>query len=166
MMIDEFLDSYLIKLDAVLKKHLIDNGLGELVDFSKIFQHWEVIIGTPLAGKTKPIKLEKKVLYILVEDAAYAHHMRYFEKNILDLISSPEICGDSVVRKIRYRVGALKESRIDMTIPEIQRKKVIETDPAASNQAQWVSRQIGDEKLKKRFSRFMAKSTSKTKNQT
>jgi len=161
MTIDFTPDLDFYKVEAVVDKVLVENNREDLLHFSKIYRYWDVIIGGPLATKTIPQKLEYRTLTILVEDAAYAHHLRFFEGRILDLISSPEICGENIVRKVRYHVGPIRKRESQYTADVQEQKKVNSLIPAKVHQAQWVARQISDERLKKRFSRLMAKVTSK-----
>lgn len=156
-----FLANRFVKVEKVVKKVLIDNNCQDVYYFSRIYKHWDVIIGESLSGKTSPQKIEKKVLYIMVEDAAYSHHLKYYEKNIIDLISSPEICGEGVIRKIVFRVSP--DSLIDK--PRIIKEKKSKVSKNISAEAKELSDKssqiIKDKRLKRSFARLMSKTLSK-----
>ena len=101
-------------LDEALRRTLKVFGLWEVYHFSKIFRHWDIIIGEPLSFKTAPKRLVKKILTITVEDATYAHHLRFFVDTIIEHIASPAICGDNVVKRIKFQVGEVKANRFVM----------------------------------------------------
>lgn len=149
------------KAGKLIEKVLTANQLQSIIFYNKIIQHWEVIVGIPLAAKTSPAKLYKKSLTVLVEDAAYAQHLRYFENKILELISSPEICGENKVLKIIFRVGKIK--------PREQIERIVQPHPLPKNQitekslktADKCAEKIQDKVLKQSFARLMAKSLDK-----
>jgi hypothetical protein len=113
-------ESDFAKIDHIVERVLIEHRLEDLLYFSKIVKYWTVIVGDPLARKSAPAKLKKKALTVLVKDGAYSHHLRFFERNILDLIASPEICGEGVVTKVIFKTGFRTPS-----------PPAVETDPVA-----------------------------------
>ncbi len=150
------------KLEKAVENVLVENKLEAVLYFTKIYKHWDIIVGESLALKTVPSKLINKTLYVTVEDAAYSHHLTYFEKNILDLIASPEICGDGIVKKIIFRVG----SKSVLKFRKKQGKNPVDApfsvDYQQYEEAQKTSEQITDRKIKSAFARYMSKSISNT----
>ncbi|MCP4757610.1 MAG: DUF721 domain-containing protein [Proteobacteria bacterium] len=157
---DNFPEKQLVKVEKIVEKVLIENRQQDVLYFSKIYKHWEVIVGAPLAQKTAPMKLEKKTLFITVEDAAYSHHLRYFEQNMVDLIASPEICGEGAVKRIVFRVGSTTPLDRKIVSDDPDARKPVRIDPQAQLQSQKVSGQIRDRNLQKLFARFMSKTVS------
>jgi len=149
------------KAEKVIEKVLKQNNLSEVLYYTKILKHWEVIIGKPLAKKAVPMKLKKKVLTIGVIDSAYSHHLRFYEPNILELIASPEICGDGAVKKIVFRITRKKANSDNPPMPLLLTGKQNPLNKADSLRAEETSLQIKDQRLKKIFSRYMAKTISK-----
>ena len=98
-------------LNKGMEKTLKILGLQEVYYFSVISQHWDIIVGEPLSLKTAPKYLIDRVLAIAVEDAAYAHHLRYYANRILEHIASSAICGKKVAREIKFHVGKVKANR-------------------------------------------------------
>jgi hypothetical protein len=146
-----------IKAEKVIENVLIQNNKQRILYFSKIRKYWDVIVGEPLSKKTAPGKLVKKTLHVMVMDSAYSHQLRFFEKRILELIDSPEICGESVVKKIVFKVDpdfltqdkhpkAKQEERPQPPIP-----------PEIFERSEKAESRIRDTTLRNAFGRFMAK---------
>ncbi|MBU3916562.1 DUF721 domain-containing protein [bacterium] len=160
-MTDQFPESKFSKLDKALENVLVENKLQAVLYFRKIYKHWDIIVGESLALKTVPSKLVRNVLYVTVEDAAYSHHLNYFEKNILDLIASPEICGEGSVKKIVFRVGSKSVLKTRKEISKELQEKKPEIDAEVIKQADEVSDKISDQGLRNVFQRYMSKSISR-----
>ena len=115
----------IFSLSTALKKAVESDRLTEFHYFSIIKKYWEVIIGDSLATRTAPAKLVNKTLYVLVEDAAYSQHLRYFTEQLIELIASPAILGEGKVLKVRFRVRSQKkeaEVRQEVKRPSIPLK--------------------------------------------
>ncbi len=153
-------DSDFVKLEKTVEDVLNENNLQSVLYFSKIQKHWEIIVGKPLAAKTSPVQLIKKKLIVNVADAAYSHHLKYFERQILDLIASPEICGEGVVKKVSFKVGKTAPKPANKN-PQKSQNRSKRISPQIDPKAQKTSENIGDRKLKASFSRLMTKRLSK-----
>jgi len=160
-MVDDFPNHRFFKVEKVIEKVLKQNDLQDLLYFSKITNHWEVIVGTPLSKKAVPLKLVRRVLHVGVADAAYSHHLRFFEPNILALIASPEICGEGVVRKVIFKTvqmqARVKRAHESETITKPQ-NVLCEDDKV---RVEKTAKQISDNHLQTAFSRCMGKIISK-----
>ena len=154
---DNSLDQDVERVEKTIETVLREQGRQAILHYAKINRHWEIIVGSSLAQKTAPLKLVRRTLTILVEDAAYAHHLTYFEKNILELIASPEICGEGAVNKIVFRVGTkpVMKDRVDEpdSDPAVPEKK----SPKILSSARITADNINDQSLKKVFARCMSK---------
>lgn len=158
---DALFDPETQKLEKSVEKVLVENNLEAVLYFRKIYKHWKIIVGESLARKTVPQKLEKKTLVVAVEDAAYSHHLQYFEGNILELIASPEICGKGIVQKIQFRVSS--KSILNDPTREVSDTEAI-APPISDEileQAKTVAQGITDKKLKSAFERYMSKALDK-----
>ncbi len=145
------------KLEDAVEDVLIENKLQAVLYFSKIQKNWAVLVGEPLAAKTSPVKMTGKTLFVEVEDAAYSHHLRYYEKQMLDLIASPEICGEGVVNRIKFRVGSPASFNKRDPEPENNPSSTTMKPPTKiSDAAKKTSAQIEDRKLKNSFARYMS----------
>ena len=149
------------KLEVAVENVLVENKLESVLYFSKIQKHWEIIVGQSLAKKTSPLKLSNKTLVVMAEDAAYSHHLRYFENNIIELISSPEICGEGIVKKVVFKVGETSILREKSAEKPEENTKVPSLQKELPSEAQKTADLIQDKKLKSSFSRFMSKNISK-----
>ena len=158
---DKSTDSEAEKVDTIIEKVLREQGRQAILHYAKIKRHWDIIIGSSLAKKSAPSKLIKKTLTILVEDAAYAHHLKYYEQSILDLIASPEICGEGAVTKVTFRVGKLQVMTEEISLTEPRNPSVDRPNNQLLDDARKTSDAIGDQNLKEMFARCMAKILTK-----
>ncbi|MBT4286426.1 MAG: DUF721 domain-containing protein [Deltaproteobacteria bacterium] len=160
----DFKEINIHKAKPLIEKVLTDNKLQDVIFFNQIVRNWEIIVGKPLAGKTNPNKLQYKTLSVLVEDAAYAQHLKYFEDKILELISSPEICDVNRVLKIIFRVGKIKPVKIPEKELEKTQNIKNKIPTLLQKQADKCAESIHDQDLKTSFSRLMAKTLNKKSN--
>lgn len=154
-------ESDFFKVEQVVEKVLKKRNQQAILYFSKIFRNWDIIVGAPLAQKTAPQKLTARTLYIMVEDAAYAHHLKYFTKNIIELIASPEICGEGVVKKIVFRVGPKSIMRQNTAKKKSTLQKPLPIAYKILPHAQKTAKSINDSKLQRLFASFMSKTISR-----
>lgn len=148
-------------LNSSLEKALKDRHLEDLLFYSKILQHWNVIVQEPLSSRTAPYKLEKHTLHVHVEDAAYSYHLKHYEKQILDYIRA--VIQSRQVQKIRFSVGPLNKTTAPS--PQINDSKNPETQATPiTKETENTSRLIQNERTRIRFSRWMNKRRQKQKN--
>ena len=120
-------------LNKILEKTLKAYELQEVYYLSKIFRHWDIVIGDPLSLKTAPKNLKKRTLTIIVEDATYAHHLRFYAERIMSHIASLAICGENAVKRIKFHVGEVKANRF-VVFKEIRTNwEIIINSPLAGN---------------------------------
>ncbi len=148
------------KLEKAVEDVLVENNLQVVLYFSKIQKHWDILVGEPLAAKTSPSRLVRKTLYVRVEDAAYSHHLAYFEKNIIDLIASPEICGEGAVEKICFRVENNQGAKTAESAQHNEPGKRVSGTNEISDKVKKTAEAITDKKLKNVFARFMSLKTN------
>ena len=113
-----------------------------------------MVVGDSLAEKTSPSRLVRKVLYIRVEDSAYAHQLSYFTDRLIDLIASPAILGEGKVLKIKFRVGE------QVKAPEIRIEQKQHLKPLKKDELEMVTQvsdKIKDDDLRAVFSSYMQK---------
>lgn len=158
---NDFPDLQFFKVEKVIEKVLKENHLQEVYYFTRIVTHWPVIVGEPLARKAVPLKLERYVLQIGVVDSAYSHHLRFYENRILDLIASPEICGENAVRKILFRTIAPDSGPATHPQTTTTPSKHRPMSSAEESRVSKTSGQISDQQLKSFFSRYMGKLISR-----
>lgn len=90
MRVNEFIGS------AIIKSRKLKEGM--------LRGYWKEIVGN-LYKKSEPVKIKDKILYVIVEDAIYLHHMSMNKNNYLDNIE--KLLKDRYIIDIRFRVSAL-----------------------------------------------------------
>ena len=68
---------------------------------SNIFNHWEDIVGTGIAKKSKPQKLVRKILYVSVTTSTWANELSLMSEKLIGKINS--FIGEDVVKTIRFK---------------------------------------------------------------
>lgn len=59
-----------------------------------VFSHWREIVGAPIADHVTPVRVEKRVLTVQVEDPAWATQLKFLEAKILSTLT--EHVGDEI----------------------------------------------------------------------
>lgn len=59
-----------------------------------VFSHWRDIVGVPIADHVTPLRLEKRVLTVQVEDPAWATQLKFLESTLLSTLN--ENIGDEI----------------------------------------------------------------------
>lgn len=160
-MSDAYPEHRFFKVEKIIEKVLKQNNLQEVLYFTKIFKYWDVIVGKPLSKKAYPLKLKNRTLFVGVEDSAYSHHLRFYEANIIELIASPEICGDGAVKKIVFRTVPKRVVQSESLEPMGAAEATAVLSDLDKARAEETSLKIKDQRLQKTFSRYMAKIISK-----
>lgn len=156
-MLDDFPEHRFVKVEKVVEKVLKENNLQDLLYFSRILNNWEVIVGVPLAKKAIPLKLAKRTLHVGVVDSAYSHHLRFYESNIIELIASPEICGEGAVRKIVFKTTQKQINSPSAAAADVPPKVENQLSESEKERVDDTAGQIQDRQLQKIFSRYMGK---------
>ena len=90
----------------------LDRILGELglkqgvLDY-QILARWESIVGSPLSGRTRPLRIQDGTLWVYVDNSTLYHHLGYLV---------PRIIG-----RIRQEVPSTSVQRVRFTLRESER---------------------------------------------
>ncbi len=76
---------------------------------TRVFTHWERIVGPELARRCEPVRVAGGTLVIRAENQAWATQLRYLTPALLT--SAQELLGEDVVAEIRLVVGPLQSSQ-------------------------------------------------------
>ncbi len=75
--------------------------LSKKLKRSNIFNHWEDIVGSGIAKKSKPQKLVHKTLYVSVTTSTWANELSLMSEKLIEKINS--FIGEDVVKTIRFK---------------------------------------------------------------
>jgi hypothetical protein len=89
-------------LDRVLR------GLGapEASGVHLVFDRWEEVVGTSLAARTRPLRIDGDRLVLAVDEPAMATHVRFLQAELLARLE--ELLGPGRVVALDLRVGPKK----------------------------------------------------------
>jgi hypothetical protein len=68
---------------------------------SKIFIHWEDIVGTEISKKAKPERITRGTLYLSVSTSIWANELSLLSDKLIEKINS--FIGKEVVKSIRFK---------------------------------------------------------------
>jgi len=75
-----------VSLKKTLENVLQEYHLAVDIDAYKVFYLWESIVGGKTANHTKPIRINKSILYVEVDDPLWLSQLRYMKIDIIDKI--------------------------------------------------------------------------------
>ena len=91
------------KISTVLKLIRDKYRIDEKIELYSAVRDWEGIVGPELAGHTKPLCVQDRVLYIETEGAAWTQEISFRRKMIIDGVNGR--LGRPHVREIRCQAG-------------------------------------------------------------
>jgi len=83
----------------ILAAFLKDRGLLQAIEDRRPIAEWETLVGTALAAETRPLRVERGILWIGVTNAPQANHLQYLCPLILRRIQ--ELYPAARIREIR-----------------------------------------------------------------
>ena len=83
-------------LPTVLKSIGLDQKLKE----QEVLEIWARVVGEEVAARTRPVKIEKGVLFVHVDQSAWMQELHFMEKEIIKKIK--EQAPDVDLKRIRF----------------------------------------------------------------
>jgi predicted nucleic acid-binding Zn ribbon protein len=68
---------------------------------SNIFNHWEDIVGSGIAKRSRPERLTRTTLYVSVTTSTWANELSLMSDKLIEKINS--FTGENVVKTIRFK---------------------------------------------------------------
>lgn len=92
-------------IGADLEALLVQRGWSERLRGTRVFAHWDRVVGADLARRCEPVRIAGGTLIIRAESQVWATQLRYLTPTLL--ASAQELLGPHTVRDIRLVVGPL-----------------------------------------------------------
>ncbi|MBM3709756.1 MAG: DUF721 domain-containing protein [Actinobacteria bacterium] len=89
-------------ISSIIKQYLSDSNIGKKLKRYSVFNHWAEIVGSEISSKTKPEKLFKGILYISVENSAWANEISLMSRKLVKEIN--KFIGEDIVRELRFKI--------------------------------------------------------------
>jgi hypothetical protein len=83
-------------LREVLRGRHLENGVANY----QAFPRWREVVGEPLAGSTKPLRVQGTTLWVYVENAVLQHHLSFLVPKMLQKLR--EVAPGSTIDNIRF----------------------------------------------------------------
>lgn len=90
-------------LKSVLDQVLAGLGAPSVDAVMTISERWAELVGSEVAPHARPVAVEHGRLTVVVDNPAWASHLRWAEPELVRRLS--ELVGDGVVQQVTTRVG-------------------------------------------------------------
>ena len=97
----------MIAINRMLHEHIRSLGASTYKKFlcSEVIQNWSALVDSSIADKIKPIKIERGVLLVDVEDSSLKDQLKFFSAEIIDAINENFKQEEPLVKEIRIAKG-------------------------------------------------------------
>ncbi len=139
------------KLDTILGQTKAIRPPGNLGSPPVSERDWEEAVGSRVARRTQPLRLERGVLYVRVANSAWANELSLLADDILAQLSARDL----TVETLRFSVGTI--SRAQATRHHGPPKMAPPPDAELPDQLKAQMNDIADESLKEALAAAAAK---------
>lgn len=94
-----------LAVESILRSVLATRGLDKRLAAYQWVTHWEKIVGTGIARRTRPASLKKGVLTVEVTDSAWAQELQ-FRKQVIMARLAKFVNNNQLVTDVRFVVKA------------------------------------------------------------
>ena len=88
-------------IGSVIKSVVSGLNIESKINSSRLFNHWQEIVGSEISSKAKPEKLNKGLLFVSVTTSTWANELSLMSNQLIDRINS--YIGKKIVKEIRFR---------------------------------------------------------------
>ncbi len=81
-------------------------GLGRVAAVEQFCEHWEEAVGAALASQTRPVRLSRGVLEVVVSGSVVLQELVFRKEELLRKMRGK--LPQATIREIRFRLGALE----------------------------------------------------------
>lgn len=115
-----------VSIGRALAEFLERSGLGRLTVMSGLATKWETLLGSGIAGHSRPDSIRGGVLTVIVESSAWMNQLSLLSPDIIAKLN--EGLGDEgQITELRFRMGKFGPARKDESAakqaPRIKRRK-------------------------------------------
>ncbi|MBI4081836.1 MAG: DUF721 domain-containing protein [Candidatus Lambdaproteobacteria bacterium] len=119
-------------------------------------QHWSAIVGETLGATTRPLRLEKGVLWVGARDASWAYQLQFMKADLLASVAT--FLEGQLVRDMRFRAVPAEETAAAPPVwPAPAARPPAPEPPAAPAGVVRAAQAIGDPRLRERFVRALSR---------
>jgi len=91
-------------IGSVIKSVISKLNIENKIDSSKLFNHWQEIVGGEISKKASPEKLSKGLLFVSVTTSTWANELSLMSGKLINKINS--YIGREIVKEIRFKSKA------------------------------------------------------------
>lgn len=141
----------------IVTKVLDDLGIEKKVREARAISCWKEIVGERIASNTHPYKIQKGILFVSTSSPVWSQELSLLSREIKERINS--LLGEDVIKEMRfYSRGVDRQPVIETPSREIVSR---ELSNAQAQEIEELASQIGDDVLKERFRKVLARAKVK-----
>lgn len=143
-------------LRRVLSGLIRDRNMEERLDLHQVFLFWEKAVGRDIAVHAKPDVIHGTVLWLVVADSMWMHHLHLQKPLILERINA-RLQGVSI-SDLRFRVGDVAEE--EMPDRSVKPKRVLRPLTAMPEELAREISEMSDDNMRHAFVSLWRKASS------
>jgi hypothetical protein len=125
---------------------------------------WDQAVGGTVARHAVPERVDRDVLHVVVDGAAWADELRWMESALVAQLNAA--CGRTAVSRLRFRIGTLPRRPPAETervqLPDAVGESAVTAD--LRRQAARIARHVTDRELQRTFARLVTQALRRTGN--
>ena len=112
------------RISRMLPGLMHDKGWEKQLDLHSIFPRWQELLGEEVSSHAQPLKIERDVLWLEVENSSWLQQMQYQKLELLDTLNSS------------FRLSRLKD--IKMVLPKGSSGKTDKSDQQSASTIEFI----------------------------
>ena len=97
--------SHLTHISDILSNALSKYRPPQKTEITRIWEIWEMVVGTPIAQNAKPDTFKNGQLQIIVSSSAWIHQLKFLEKEMIANLNAR--LGTPLITHLRFKIGEI-----------------------------------------------------------
>jgi Uncharacterized protein conserved in bacteria len=128
-------------------------GINKRYNAESAIYHWKKIVGEKIAAHTRPLSVQRDLLFVAVSNPVWAHHLSMMKQDIISKINS--FIGDYLIKDIRFQAGYLKDNQNEENTSQEQKNSIklhnIRLDESEQKTIQDIVSAVKDDELRQKL---------------
>ncbi len=124
---------------------------------ANIFLNYRDIVGDKIANVSRPTSIKNEILFIGVENSAWAQQLHFFKPEILEKLNSSN--SYPVIKDIRFHICSIVKENGAFVKEMVEKPEKPKIPDKTIKMIYNISSKVKDDKLREKFTKFMIKDT-------
>lgn len=112
--------AYPLPVATLLKDILRKYGLEPQIRFFQLIDRWDQVVGSQVAGHTRPASLKFRKLTLHVDSSAWMNQLNYLKEELIGKINRE--LGENWVKEVYLKIGPVEKSGVRPEEPEEEKR--------------------------------------------